>query len=93
MWRDVIWSGFNLMTAGLLVTACTLAPISINARFKKDLPAFWHYLVLIIIGYWFIDFTSEDGLGILTVAKDFATNFILFNFDFSSERMTTSTID
>lgn len=66
------------MTAGLLVTACTFAPISINARFKKDLPAFWHYLVLIIIGYWFIDFTSGDGLGILTVAKDFATNFILF---------------
>lgn len=82
------------MTAGLLVTACTLAPISINACFKKDLPAFWHYLVLIIIGYWFIDFTSEDGLGILTVAKDFATHFsIFFNFDFSSERMTTSTID
>lgn len=64
------------MTAGLLVTACTLAPISINARFKKDLPAFWHYLVLIIIGYWFIDFTSGDGLGILTVAKDL--HFILF---------------
>lgn len=82
------------MTAGLLVTACTFAPISINARFKKDLPAFWHYLVLIIIGYWFIDYTSGDGLGILTVAKDFATHFsIFFNFDFSSERMTTSTID
>lgn len=82
------------MTAGLLVTACTLAPTSINARFKKDLPAFGHYLVLIIIGYWFIDYTSEDGLGILTVAKDFATHFsIFFNFDFSSERMTTSTID
>lgn len=64
------------MTAGLLVTACTFAPISINARFKKDLPAFWHYLVLIIIGYWFIDFTSGDGLGILTVAKDL--HFILF---------------
>lgn len=64
------------MTAGLLVTACTLAPTSINARFKKDLPAFGHYLVLIIIGYWFIDYTSEDGLGILTVAKDL--HFILF---------------
>lgn len=64
------------MTAGLLVTACTLAPISINACFKKDLPAFWHYLVLIIIGYWFIDYTSGDGLGILTVAKDL--HFILF---------------
>lgn len=65
------------MTAGLLVTACTFAPISINARFKKDLLAFGHYLVLIIIGYWFIDFTWADCKGILTAAR-FCNTFRIF---------------